>query len=107
MLNVEIVDDDLQELILDGTNAGKYKKLARDRKFVQKLTEIYRLLTSVEHVSQLKMYSFLHYEQLRYSALSSVRIFNNRVERLLFEETESGFKITLIELNEDHYGNKK
>lgn len=107
MLEVEITDKDLQELILKGTNKGKYKTLSRDKKFIRKLTEVYRLMTSVENVSQLKLYSFLHYEQLKHVSLSSVRIFNNRVERLLFKETETGLKITLIELNETHYGNKK
>ena len=106
-ISVEILDEDLRELILQGVNAGKYKKIARDKKFVKKLTDIYNLMKSVEHVSRLKDYSFLHYEQLRHISLSSVRIFNNRVERLLFRETETGFEITLIELNEDHYGNKK
>lgn len=107
MIKVEISDDDLRELILYGVNSGKYKKLARDKKFVKKLTDIYNLMRSVEHVSQLKDYSFLHYEQLRHISLSSVRIFNNRVERLLFRETETGLEITIIELNEDHYGSKK
>lgn len=67
MIKVEILDDDLRELILCGVNAGKYKRIARDKKFV----------------------------------------INNRVERLLFRETETGLEITLIELNDDHYGNKK
>ena len=105
MIKVEIQDDDLRELILYGMNAGKYKRIARDKKFVKKLTDIYNLMKSVEHVSKLRDYSFLHYEQLRHISLSSVRIFNNRVERLLFRET--GLEITLIELNDDHYGNKK
>ena len=107
MIKVEILDDDLRELILYGVNTGKYKRIARDKKFVKKLTDIYNLMTSVEHVSKLRDYSFLHYEQLRHISLSSVRIFNNRVERLLFRETETGLEITLIELNEDHYANKK
>lgn len=108
MLKVEILDDDLRELILEGTNSkGKYKKLARDKKFKSKLYDIYRLMCSVEHVSRLKNYSFLHYEQLKHVPLSSVRIINGRVERLLFKETEDGIQISLIEINEDHYGNKK
>lgn len=88
-------------------NAGKYKRIARDKKFVKRLTDIYNLMKSVENVSQLKDYSFLHYEQLRHVSLSSVRVFNNRVERLLFQEVETGLEIMLIELNDDHYGNKK
>ena len=106
-MKVEITDDDLRELILNGANAGKYKKISRDKKFMRKLTDIYNLMRGVEHVSRLKDYSFLHYEQLKHMSMSSVRIFNNRVERLLFRETDTGLEITLIELNNDHYGNKK
>ena len=51
--------------------------------------------------------SFLHYEKLKYNNLSSVRVLNNRIERLLFKELEDGIEITVIELNSDHYGNKK
>ena len=68
---------------------------------MMKLIDIYSLMCSVDHVSELRNYSFLHYEQLRHVSLSSVRIFNNRVERLLFRETETGLRITLIELNTD------
>lgn len=108
MLKVEILDDDLRELILEGkNNKGKYKKLARDKKFVTKLSDIYNLMRSLEHVSNLKNYCFLHYEQLKHVSMSSVRIINGRVERLLFSESEDGIKISLIEINEDHYGNKK
>lgn len=108
MIRVEILDEDLRELILTSKNAkGKYKILARDKKFVTKLTDIYNLMCSVEHVSVLKNYSFLHYEQLKHISMSSVRILNGRVERLLFTESEDGIQITLIEISEDHYGNKK
>ena len=108
MLKVEILEEDLRELILTGKNSkGRYKKLARDRKFVAKLTDIYNLMCSVDHVSMLSNYSFLHYEQLKHISMSSVRILNGRVERLLFTETEDGIQISLIEINEDHYGNKK
>ena len=62
IMKVEITDDDLRELIQNGANAGKYKKISRDKKFVRKLTDIYNLMRGVEHVSRLKDYSFLHYE---------------------------------------------
>jgi hypothetical protein len=108
MLEVEILDEDLSELILKGKNAkGKYKTLSRDKKFVERLTTIYNLMCSVEHVSKLKNYSHLHYEQLKHINKSSVRIINGRVERLLFTENDKGFQISLIEINENHYGNKK
>lgn len=104
---INIIDKDLEELVFEGKNLGKYKKFARDKKFTKRLAEIYTTMASVENVSQLKMYSFLHYEQLKHIQLSSVRIANNRVERLLFREIEGGLEITIIELNENHYGNKK
>lgn len=108
MLKIEILDEDLNELILTGKNSkGKYKKLARDRKFVARLADIYNLMRSLEHISMLKEYSFLHYEKLKHISLSSVRIIKGRVERLLFKETEDGIQISLIEINENHYGNKK
>ena len=55
MIKVEILDDDLRELILYGVNAGKYKRIARDKRFVKKLTDIYNLMKSVEHVSKLRI----------------------------------------------------
>ncbi len=102
MLKIEILDEDLKELILKGKNSrGKYKR------FVSRLSDIYNLMRSLEHVSRLKEYSFLHYEQLKHISLSSVRIINGMVERLLFKEIDDGIKISLIEINENHYGNKK
>ncbi len=71
------------------------------------MSDIYNLMRSLEHVSRLKEYSFLHYEQLKHISFSSVRIINGRVERLLFKEIDDGIKILLIEINENHYGNKK
>jgi len=32
---------------------------------------------------------------------------NGRVERILFKEIDGGIEILIIELNDDHYGNKK
>ena len=66
MIKVEILDEELRKLILEGVNAGKYKRLSRDKKLV----DIYNLMCSVEHVSKLGEYSFLHYEQLKHVSLS-------------------------------------
>lgn len=107
MLQITIQDEDLQELITTGKNHGRYKILARDKKFVERLAIVYRTMSSVEKTDDLKAYSFLHYEKLKHVNQSSVRIMNNRVERLLFIENEEGIEITLIEINETHYGNKK
>ena len=107
MLKITFSDDDLEELITTGKNSGKYEKLARDKKFVQRLAIVYSTMASVENTDGLKQYSFLHYEKLKHVNQSSVRIMNNRVERLLFIENENGIEITIIELNNTHYGNKK
>lgn len=32
---------------------------------------------------------------------------NGRVERILFKEIDGGIEILIIELKDDHYGNKK
>lgn len=109
-MNVNIPDDELKDYILTGKSDGKYKKLARDKKFSEKLVNIHALMCAVPNTVALKQYSFLHYEKLRYYKepnSSSVRIMNGRVERLIFKETEDGIEITIIEINETHYGNKK
>lgn len=104
-MKVEILDDDLEELIRTGRNEkGKYRQLGRDRKFVSKLSNIYSLMCSLERTSQLREYSFLHYERLKHLRMSSVRIINGRVERLLFIESEDSIQISLIEINVNHYG---
>lgn len=105
-MKVNISDKDLDELIRTGKN-GKYKKYSKDRKFMVGLARVYMLLTTVADTKGLEPYSFLHYEKLKYNNLSSVRVLNNRIERLLFKELEDGIEITVIELNSDHYGNKK
>lgn len=106
-MEVLFEDTDLEELIKTGTNSGKYKMLARDKKFTQKIADIYNTMCSVERTCDLVQFSFLHYEKLKHIDLSSVRIFNNRVERLLFRETEKGLIIILIKLDDTHYGKGK
>ncbi|MBO7246802.1 MAG: hypothetical protein J6V02_00445 [Bacteroidaceae bacterium] len=67
------------------------------------------IMYGVETVEELKLFSFLHYEKLRYmkEPLSSVRIVNGMVERLLFTEIENGIEVELIEIDSTHYGNKR
>ena len=38
---------------------------------------------------------------------SSVRIDNRHVERLLFTEHEDGIEVRLLEIDSNHYGNKR
>ncbi len=107
-MNVIIEDKDL-ELLLNGEPSKKYKKLAKDVRFMDKLNETYSTLLTIPCTERLSQFSNLRYEKLKYeySGYSSVRIMNGRVERLIFTEHEGGITIKLIELNQDHYGNKK
>jgi plasmid maintenance system killer protein len=102
MITIIFEDLDLQELIETGKNR-KYKVYARDPRFMQRLVTAYNTMRSVDHTSELSNYSFLHYEKLKYNGLSSVRVIQNRVERLIFRETDRGLVITLLELNNTHY----
>lgn len=64
----------------------------------------------VESTEQLRIFSFLHYEKLKYQdkeTKSSLRLVNGMVERLIFTETEDGIEVELIEIDSTHYGNKK
>lgn len=107
-MNVIFKDDALRELYETGrTKDSRYKKLCRNRTFVEDYISVVDLMVSVDKVDDLKTYSFLHYEKLRHRPESSVRIDNGRVERLLFTEHEEGIEVTLIEIDSNHYGNKR
>ena len=84
----------------------KYKKYQRDGKFLDALDRVYFTMQSQKKASDLKQYSYLHYEQLKHVGMSSVRVLNGRVERLLFHELEYGIEISLIEIDETHYGQR-
>ena len=84
-MNVIFTDPALQELYETGkTKSSSYKKLCRSRKFVEDYIGVIDLMISADNVEDLKAYSFLHYEKLKYRPESSVRIDNGRVERLIF-----------------------
>jgi plasmid maintenance system killer protein len=100
----------LLEIYQTGTTKDKrYKSLCKSKKFVDGYTRVIKTMYSVDSTNELKLFSFLHYEKLKYqeSPLSSVRIANGMVERLLFTENNGGIEIELIEINSTHYGNKK
>lgn len=105
-MKIQIEDDELKELIMTGTSQS-YKQLARDKHFMEALGRGFRLLEVVQNVKGLRLYSFLHYEQLKGVRKSSGRIMNGRVERLVFEEINDGIEIKLLELDRNHYGKKK
>lgn len=107
-MNVIFIDHALQELYETGkTKDSRYKKLCRNKSFVEDYIEVVDLMVSVDKVDELKTYSFLHYEKLKHRPESSVRIDNGRVERLLFTEHEDGIEVRLIEIDSTHYGNKR
>jgi plasmid maintenance system killer protein len=100
-------DKDLEELITTGRNS-KYKKYTRNGKFVRALATAYNYLRLSERASDLRSISFLHYEQLSgTNGMSSIRVVNGMVERIVFREYEGGIRITVLDLDDTHYGNKK
>ena len=102
------MDEDLKNLIETG-DSKRYKDVARNSVLYAGLMRAYQTMEAVSSVEELKLYSFLHYEQLRYdySELSSVRLDNRYVHRLLFEEIEDRITLRLIKIDDTHYGNKK
>ena len=100
-------DKDLEELITTGRNS-KYKKYTRNQKFMTALATAYNYLRLSERASDLRAISFLHYEQLKgTNGESSIRVVNGMVERILFREFDGGIRITVLSLDDTHYGNKK
>ncbi len=102
-------DDALSQLYENGrTDDRKYKKLCRNKKLVEGYQRAVSIMYNVNSTDDLKQFSFLHYEKLRYQKepLSSVRLVNGMVERLLFSETEDGIEVELLEIDSTHYGNK-
>lgn len=106
-MQIVFEDTDLEELIITGRN-NRYKKYSRNGKFMKALATVYNYMRLAERTSDLRVVSFLHYEQLAgTNGLSSVRVVNGMVERILFREFEGGIKITVLSLDDTHYGNKK
>ena len=109
-MKVIFKDDALADLYENGkTNDSKYKKLCKNKKLVAGYQQAVSLMYSVDSTEELKPFSFLHYEKLKYQKkpLSSVRLVNGMIERLLFTETQDGIEVELIEIDSTHYGNKK
>ena len=110
LMKVIFKDDALADLYENGkTNDSKYKKLCKNKKLVAGYQRAVSLMYNVDSTEELKPFSFLHYEKLKYQKepLSSVRLVNGMIERLLFTETEDGIEVELIEIDSTHYGNKK
>ncbi len=107
-MKIAYQDKELEDFVSDKRKAGnKFKKYAKNKDFYERLVKVFQILVSATCTEELRDFSFLHYEQLKYKNISSVRIGNNYVERLLFKEIENGIEIIVIELDDTHYGNKK
>lgn len=104
-MNVLFKDTELEQLVLYG-KSRKYEKYARDAKFTERLVRAVNIMRIVGEARMLANYSYLHYEKLKHRDASSIRIMNGRIERIIFRELNNGIEIELLELNNDHYGNK-
>lgn len=106
-MEVHFKDEALRELYLTGkTKDRKYVKVCRNKKLADGFRKAVDIMRDVDVAAELKYYSFLHYEQLRYNGTSSVRIVNGMVERLIFTETSNGLEVELIEIDSTHYGSR-
>lgn len=107
-MKITFKDEALSELYETGkTKDRKYKQLCKNKKLVDGYIRAVSIMYRTETTRELREYSFLHYERLAHDPLSSIRIVNGKVERLLFTETEDGVEVELIEIDSTHYGNKK
>ena len=103
-MQIVFADSALRELFETGkTKDKKYQKVQKNRKLLDGYLRAVQVMQQVQHVDQLKAFSFLHYE---YSGKSSVRLINGSIERLLFTECQDGILVELIEIDSTHYGNK-
>lgn len=104
-MKVTFEDIELEKLVLMH-QSKKYKKYQRDSKFLSALDRVYFTMQEAPDANSLHFFSFLHYEQLRNVGMSSVRVMNGRVERLLFHEYDDGIEISLIKIDDTHYGQR-
>jgi len=98
---------DLVELYQTG-KSKKYRDVERSPELYGGFVRAVQIMNKAENTSVFQGYSFLHYEKLKhnYSGVSSVRLSNRFVHRLLFTELDDGIEIQLITIDDTHYGNK-
>lgn len=107
-LIIEYADVAIEEVIIYHKSDDKrYRNLKGNKTFWQDLDKVMARIRAASNTSDLKHYTSLHYERLKYdkSGLCSVRIGHSTKYRLIFEEFDGGIRIKLIEINE-HYGDK-
>lgn len=109
-MRIVFEDIGLQELYEYGqTQDRRYRKYCKDRKFISMLTLKINIIQSASSYEELKRISPLHYESLKhgYSGLSSFRVGNGYVERVICRENREYIELVLLALDDTHYGNKK
>ena len=104
---VVLVEGELKSLLLGG-DSKEYRDVARNQELLNGFKRAVTVMQAVNNVEELKAFSFLHYEKLKYgfSGYSSVRLSNRYVHRLLFHEHEDCITLELIRIDNTHYGNK-
>lgn len=102
-----LMTEDLLDLYSNGYS-NHYKEIAKNPVLLKGFIRIVETMKAVERVEDLKKFSWMHYERLKYdySGYSSVRLSNAYIHRLIFEEQEGGVEAHLIEIDDTHYGNK-
>lgn len=109
-MKITFKDKALSDLYEEGrTEDSKYKKICRNVRLIEGYQRAVSIMYDIESTEELKYFSFLHYERLKYQKepKSSIRFVNGMVERLLFTETDNGIEVELLEIDSTHYGNKK
>ena len=110
-MKVFFKDNALEELYSTGkTKDRKYKNICKNTLLVRGYIRAVSSMYNADSVENLKTLSYLHYEKLKHQKgepLSSVRLVNGMVERLIFTESHEGIEVELIEIDNTHYGNKK
>ena len=109
-MKITFKDKALSDLYKDGrTEDRKYKRICRNVRLIEGYQRAVSIMYDIESTEELKYFSFLHYERLKYQKepKSSIRLVNGMVERLLFTETDNGIEVELLEIDSTHYGNKK
>ena len=74
---------------------------------MEALATAYNYLRFSERASDLRSISFLYEQLAGTNGMSSIRVINGMVERILFREFDGGIRITVLSLDDTHYGNKK
>lgn len=102
-----LMNEDLLELYSKG-KSRTYKEIERNPELMAGFLRAINIMTMVSNASELGGFSYLHYEQLKYqwSGLSSIRLSNRYVHRLIFREITEGLEVELITIDNTHYGNK-